>query len=192
MGFLTTILGIYSLLIIIRIILTWFPDTGYSRLAQFLSRITDPYLDWWRRKLNLRVGVLDISPLAGILALSVAQNITSSIARQGSISLGFILAIVISAVWSAASFILAFCIIALVLRLFAYITNKNIYNGQFWQIIDIVTRPLMYRINRIIFGNKIVSYTAGIIVSIAALVVLWILGRFVISLLTSMLMGLPL
>jgi YggT family protein len=189
MNLLASLLGIYSLLIIIRIMLTWFGSTRYSGPVQFLSRVTDPYLDWWRRKLNLRMGFLDLSPLAAMAALSVAQTICSSIARQGRISLGTILAVCLSAVWSAASFILGFFIVVLVLRLFAYFSNRNMY-GPFWQAIDSISRPLLYRINRIIFGKRIVQYMISILASIAVLLALWALGRFAVSLLIGMLLGL--
>ena len=191
MGLLTTLLGLYSLVLIIRLILTWFEGTRSSSLTVFLSRITDPYLNWWRRNLNVRIGILDFSPIAAILALSVAQTICSTIARQGRISLGIILAVVISALWSAVSFIVVFCIIVLALRLFAYFTSSNMY-GQFWMVVDSISRPLLYRINRIIFGKRIVSYMTGIIISIAALGALWLAGRFAVRLLSRLLLGMPL
>jgi YggT family protein len=185
MNFLSSALGLYSVLIIIRIILTWFPGTQYSRPVQILSRVTDPYLDWWRRYLPLRVGILDMSPLLAMIALSVAQTICSSIARYGRISLGVILAVCLSALWSAASFILGFCVIVLILRLVALLSNANIFS-PFWQIIDSISRPLLYRIGRIFFGRRIVGYKTSIIVSIVALSLLWVVGRFAVTLLTGL------
>ena len=190
MGFLTSALGLYSLLIIIRIILTWFPGTQYSKPAQLLARITDPYLDWWRRHFPLRVGILDLSALLGVIALSVAQTICSSIARYGRISLGVILAVCLSALWSAASFVLGFCAIVLVLRLIAYLSNANMFS-PFWQVIDSISRPLLYRIGRIIFGRRIVGYMTSMLVSIAVLAALWIVGRIAVVVLTGLLYRLP-
>ena len=186
MSFLSSFLGLYSLLIFIRIILTWFDSTRHSAHAVFLSRITDPYLNWWRKNLNLRVGILDLSPLAGIIALSVAQTICSTIVRQGRISLGVILAVCLSALWSAVSFILGLCLIVLVLRFFAYLSNRDIY-GIFWQTIDTISRPLLYRVNRIIFGKKIINYMTSIVVSIAALAALWVFGGMGVRLLIGFL-----
>ena len=190
MNILSTLLGLYSLLIFIRIILTWFRSAQYSGPAQMLARITDPYLDWWRQNLKLRMGNLDFSSLAGIIALSVAQTICSSIARWGRITLGAILAICLSALWSAASFVLGLCFIVLLLRFFAYLSSRNIYS-PFWKAIESVSRPLIYYINRIIFGKKIVGYMTGILVSIAALAALWILGGIAVGLLTGLLFRLP-
>ena len=191
MNLLSTILGIYSLLIIIRIILTWFGSTRYSKPVQILAYVTDPYLNWWRRNLNLRIGIIDLSPLAAMIALSVVQTICSTIAIQGRISLGIIIAVCLSALWSAVSFVLIFCFIILVLRLFAFVTNSNMY-GPFWQAIDSLSRPLLYRINRIIFGKRIVGYMTSIIVSLTTLAALWILGRFAVRLFTGLLLSSPL
>ena len=196
-GFLAGLLGIYSLLIVIRIILTWFGSAQYGKSGLpsspmiILSRITDPYLDWWRQNLNLRAGILDLSPVAAIAALSVLQTICSAIAAQGRISIGIIFAVCLSAIWSAVSFILGFCFIILVLRLVAYICNSNMYS-PFWRVIDSISRPLLYRINRIIFGKRLVRFTTGIAVSIAVLAALWIVGRIIIRLLTGLLLRMPL
>ena len=189
MNFLSSLVGLYSLLIVIRILLTWFESTRYSRPAQILSRITDPYLDWWRHTIKFRLGILDISPIAAIISLSVLQTIFATIALHGRISLGVILAVCLNALWSAASFILGFCFIVLVLRLIAYLGNRDMY-GLFWQTVDTISRPLLYRINRTIFGKRIVGYMTGIIVSLAVLAGLWVGGRIVVSLLAGLLGGL--
>jgi len=190
MNFLSSVLGLYSLLILIRIIMTWFPGSHQSALANMLARITDPYLDWWRRHFPLRAGILDLSPLLGIVVLSVAQTICSTVARQGRISLGVVLYVCLTALWSAASFLLGFCVIVLALRFFALLSNANIFS-PFWQAIDSISRPLLYRIGRIFFGKRIVNYTTSIIVSIVALAVLWGLGGIAVRVLSRLLFSLP-
>jgi len=185
MALLAKLIGLYSLLIIIRIILTWFSNIQYGKAAQILAGITDPYLDWWRRNFNLKAGVLDLSPIAALAFLSIVQTVCSAISRQGRVSLGIILAVCLSAVWSAVSFIVGFSFIVLVLRFIAFISNSNMYS-TFWQIIDSVARPIMYRINRIIFGRRLVNFTTGIIVSIVALAIIWIMGRIAVGLLTGL------
>ncbi|MDR0585213.1 MAG: YggT family protein [Treponema sp.] len=190
MNLLANIAALYSLLILIRVMLTWFSGARYGKPVELLSKVTDPYLDWWRDTLRLRAGFLDLSPIAAMAALSLAQSIFSTIARYGRISLGIILAIVLSALWSALSFILGFCLIILVLRLIAFMTNRDIY-GVFWRIIDTISQPLLYRINRIIFGKRLVNYLTGIIAAIAVLAAIWIGGRFAVRLLAGLLLRLP-
>ena len=186
MWLLASVAGLYSLLIMVRIILTWFGSMQYSGLGAFLSRLTDPYLDWWRRHLNLRIGVLDLSPIVAMAALSVFQTICSSIAMFGRISIGAVLSVCLSALWSAVSFILGFCLVVLILRLIAYYAHSNIYS-PFWNIVDTVSRPIMYRINRIIFGRRIVRFTTGIIVSVLVLAALMAGGYIAVWLLSGLL-----
>jgi YggT family protein len=190
MGLVTMLVGIYSLLIIIRIILTWFSNSPYGRPVQLLAALTDPYLDWWRQRLNLRAGSLDLSPIVAMAALSVVQTICSTMASQGRISLGIILAVCLSALWTAASFILGFCVVILVLRFIGYMSNSDMYS-VFWRIIDTIAQPLQYRINRIIFGRRLVHFTTGLIVSIVALSAVWAAGVWIVGLFISVLLRLP-
>jgi YggT family protein len=188
MELLAFLVGLYSLLIIIRIILTWFGNAQYGKPMELLACITDPYLDWWRKKLNLRAGMLDLSPIVAIAVLSIAQKIFSTIAKYGRISLGVILAVCVIALWSALSFIIGFCFVVLLLRLIAYFLNSNMYS-TFWSVIDSISKPLMYRINRIIFGNRIVNFLTSNIAAIVLMVVLWILGQALVGLLYGILTG---
>jgi YggT family protein len=190
MGFLAGLAGVYSLLIFIRILLTWFSGAHYSRPIAWLARITDPYLNWWRRIPGLQTGFLDLSPIVAISALSLAQSVFSMLAVRGRISAGIMLSIVLSALWTAVSFLLGFCLVVLVLRFIAYMTSRNIY-GSFWRIIDAISRPLLYRINRIIFGKRLVNYVAGIITAIAVLAVIWTAGAWAVSRLSALLERLP-
>jgi YggT family protein len=190
MNLLANLAALYSLLILIRVMLTWFSGAQYGKPVELLSTVTDPYLDWWRRVLRLRAGFLDLSPIAAMAALSLAQSIFSTIARYGRISLGIILFIVLSAVWSAVSFLLGFCLIVLILRFIAFMTNRNIYS-TFWRIIDTISQPLLYRISRILFGKRLVSYLAKIIAAIVVLAAIWIGGGFALRLLTRLLLKLP-
>ena len=186
MWLLASLAGLYSLLIMIRIILTWFGSIQYSALGAFLSRVTDPYLDWWRRRLNLRIGVLDLSPIVAMAALSVFQTICSGIAVSGRISIGAVLSVCLSALWSAVSFILGFCLVILILRLIAYFARSNIYS-PFWNIVDTISRPIMYRVNRVIFGRRIVRFETGIIASVLVLAALMAGGHIAVELLAGLL-----
>ncbi len=70
-GILFALLGIYSLLIIFRIILSWIVD--YSNKAlRFLSRLTDPVLEPFRRLIP-PLGMFDISPIIVLILLNFLQ-----------------------------------------------------------------------------------------------------------------------
>jgi len=189
-GILAGAAGIYSLLLFIRIIISWFGGLPSSKPVALLERVTDPYLDWWRSHLNLRIGFLDFSAVAAIVAVSVAQNIFYSISYSGVFKIGNILAIILLSIWSVVFFILVFCLVIIILRLIAYLTNRNTYS-PFWRVIDSISQPVLYRLNRIIFGKRIAGYLKGIILSSLLLVALMIAGRFAVPVLTGFLLKLP-
>jgi YggT family protein len=191
MSILGGVTSLYMILIFIRILLGWFPGTLRGGPAGILCGITDPYLDWFRRFPRLRFGSLDLSPIVALGLLSVVNNIFTTLGRYGSVSLALILAMLVSAAWSALSFILGFCILILVLRLIAFLSNRNVYQS-FWGIIDAFSRPINYRINRFIFRNRLVRYETGLIVSIAVLLGIRILLGILIRLGIGFLARLPL
>jgi YggT family protein len=80
-----TLALVYAVLIFIRILLTWF-RLPYSRplnvFVEFVTSVTDPYLNLWRRVLPLvRVGpgAIDLSPMVGTIVLLFAAGIVSNL-----------------------------------------------------------------------------------------------------------------
>jgi len=183
--------GIYSLLIFIRIIISWFGGFISGKPVEILNKITDPYLDWFRKKLNIRVGFLDFSVVVAIVSLSLIQNILLTLSVSERMTIGFLLAEVILSLWRIISFILTFLIVVIVLRAIAYLTNRNIYS-PFWSIVDSISQPIMYRMNRLFFGDKIGGYLKGILFSLILLAVILFAGRFIIKLIAGLLYSFPL
>lgn len=70
---------IYTLLLSLRIILTWFRGTSLGKPWEYLCRITDPYLNLFRRVRFLQMGMFDFTPLAGILVLVILQGIINQL-----------------------------------------------------------------------------------------------------------------
>jgi YggT family protein len=122
--------------------------------------------------------------------LIVVNQIFTLLARYGTITLGIILAILLQTVWSAVSFIFIFIIIILVLRLIALLTNRNTY-GSFWQVIDAISRPILYRTNRVLFKGRIIDFRLGILVSIGIFAACYAVLSFLVSLLFGILARLP-
>jgi YggT family protein len=192
MNILGGITGLYMILITVRILLTWFRGGTYGRPYEILQNITDPYLNWFRRFSFLRTGMFDLSPVAALAVLSVLNQIFNTIGSFGRISLGLILALLLSALWSACAFILGFFIVILILRLIAYLTNRDVYYS-FWRVIDVIAQPVLYRINRLLFRNRLVNYLTGIISALVLLLALRIgLGILLGTILLPFLVRLPL
>jgi YggT family protein len=188
--FLSFAINIYMFLIFIRIILTWFSWMRDGGVQEFLARITDPYLNWFRRFTFLRIGFLDLSPVAALGVLSLVNRVLTTLAQYGRITLGIIMALILQAVWGAVSFILGFVLIILILRLIAYLFKLDV-SGAFWRIIDTISQPILYRINRIIFKDRIANYLTSLIISIASLILISLGLRILIFIVTGMLVRLP-
>jgi YggT family protein len=191
MSVISGVLNIFSLLIFIRIILSWFSgNSGLGRPFYILCSITDPYLNYFRRFRALRSRNIDFSPIVALAVLSIVNNIVATVARFGRISIGVIFALCLGILWSAVSFIIGFLIFVLILRFAAYIISADIYT-PFWRIIDTIAAPVQFRINRILFRERIVHYTTGLIVSIISLVILGIALGVLTRLLENFFMKLP-
>jgi len=68
-----TFLQIYSVLLIIRILLSWFPNLDwYNPPFSVLSQLTDPYLNLFRSIIP-PLGGIDLSPILAILLLRFLQ-----------------------------------------------------------------------------------------------------------------------
>jgi YggT family protein len=64
---------IYSYLLIASILMSWLPNARESRIGQMLAKVTDPYLDIFRRIIP-PLGMIDFSPIVAIFALNLASN----------------------------------------------------------------------------------------------------------------------
>ncbi len=61
-------------LLIARIILSWFPVDPYNNVMQMLYQTTEPILAPFRR-MPLRIGLIDLTPIVAFVTLSFVRNI---------------------------------------------------------------------------------------------------------------------
>ena len=68
-------LSIYTLVLLVRVLLSWFPNLDWSNpILSSVSAITDPYLNAFRGLIP-PVGGLDLSSLVAFVALQLAQGL---------------------------------------------------------------------------------------------------------------------
>ena len=76
---LTQIIGwlfsIYTGLILIRIIGSWFPSFASHPIMRFVAFYTDPYLNLFRRIIPPIGGTLDLSPMLAFFALQLLEKL---------------------------------------------------------------------------------------------------------------------
>ena len=76
-------LSIYSLILLVRVLLSWFPNLDWSNpVLSTVSSITDPYLNAFRGLIP-PVGGLDLSAIVAFLALNLAQQLLGSLVGSG-------------------------------------------------------------------------------------------------------------
>jgi YggT family protein len=74
-----TFLNIYLVLIIIRVLLSWFPNIDwFNPPFSWLSQMTDPYLNIFRSVIP-PLGGMDFSPMLAIILLQVVARIFVSL-----------------------------------------------------------------------------------------------------------------
>ena len=74
LGFLSDNLRIYSILLLVRVLLTWFPSIDWSNgILSALCSITDPYLNIFRGVIP-PIGGFDISSILAFLLLNFLQG----------------------------------------------------------------------------------------------------------------------
>ena len=79
MGFiLSRIIDLYSFLILVRILMNWFPHNRYNRYVILLNQATDIVLVPARtifERLGVNTGMIDFSPIIAILFLRLLSDI---------------------------------------------------------------------------------------------------------------------
>ena len=85
-----TLAIVYIVLIFVRILMSWIPRMPYNRylaaFLQFVSDVTDPYLNLFRRFLpmvRLGPGALDLSPIVATIVLIVVSSLVAGAIRPG-------------------------------------------------------------------------------------------------------------
>ena len=63
-------IDLYTMLISVYIILTWFPQAHHTKLARWLQAICEPYLSYFDK---IRIGMFGFSAIFGILFLQFVK-----------------------------------------------------------------------------------------------------------------------
>ena len=71
------LLSVLNLLILIRVLMSWFPIDPNNPIVRLLIDITEPVLAPFRRIIP-RIGMFDLSPLAALLVLQFLGDIIGS------------------------------------------------------------------------------------------------------------------
>lgn len=88
--YVSTLALVYLILIFIRILMSWIPRMPYNRylsaFLQFVTDVTDPYLNVFRRILpmvRIGPGALDLSPIVATIVLLLVSGLVAGAIRGG-------------------------------------------------------------------------------------------------------------
>lgn len=211
-SFIATILGIYSTVIIIRIIVSWIvlltrrngwssDEYGYGQedpdhpsalytVDMVLGKICDPYLSLFRGAKGLRKSNIDLTPLLAFVVLNLVRSILSLFSQVGRLTLWTILAIIVDGLWSAlVSFLLIVLVILLIVRLIVGF-NRNPNSNNVINFIDpIIDSPVSF-VYRLFFGKRKTDDQKVVTASLIFYIILYGLLRWGVSALVEFLIRL--
>ena len=208
-SFLAWILGVYSTVILIRIIVSWIllfarrsswrngfnpenPD-GPGPLASvdsILGKICDPYLKAFSGVTSLKRSNIDLTPLFALVVLNFVRSVLGMFATVGQLNLWTVLAIFVNGIWySFFTFILVALIILLIIRLVLGYSNTAETNNWINTIDPILDRPVS-RVYKLFFKGKQADDQKVVIASIIFYVVVLIGLKWAVNLLINFLLSL--
>ena len=186
----SSIISLYTLLIFIRVMLTWVPSLAYSKFGRILAEICDPYLNWFRRCKILRTASIDFTPILAIGVLVIISSILQNFALTQRFSIGILLAIIIQICWSVVSSFLTILNILIAIRLVFNLLNKD-SGSRLWAQIDQLITPAAYKITGVLFPRKYIKYRTVLICTLCALIIIQFGGGLLIGTVSRLLQTLP-
>ena len=72
--------GTYTVLLMVRIIGSWFPSFAQTKYMRFVVFYTNPYLNLFR-KIIPPIGAFDLSPLLAFFALNILESFILGLLR---------------------------------------------------------------------------------------------------------------
>lgn len=190
LGIVAALLQVYMVLIFIRIILSWLSMDRHQPVVVILGRITDPYLNWFRRFRFLHINGIDFTPILALFVLNFFQILALKLSIWGKVTLAITLSIFTELVWATLGF---FIMLYAILALVRFLSLKFNWSGQLiWNILDTFLHPLAYRFGTITARNKFVAYPKMLLIIAIVGAVLWVGGNIGFGILANLVAQLPL
>lgn len=186
--FLAAAVSVYMLMIIFRVLLSWFQGRVNGRGVEILTKITDPYLNKFRSISWLHFGMMDFSPVVAIAVLGMVSQIFTSLAVSGTLNPMMILIYILNTIWSFFAFFINIFIVLMIFRLVTLLFFSKWSHQVLFQIDNILYKAVARILG--LFTSNTVKFTTGLAISAAILLVLRVGLGFGFTYLFSFLMGL--
>lgn len=189
--FLARLLNAYSILIWVRIILSWiFPNPNRSNWIYWVGRMVDPYLGAFKNSKSI-IGRLDFSPILAIGVVAVLESILQFYGYSGTLTLSMILYVFLSAFWnyglSIYFWILTFALIFKTIASFSRSPQMWAMAGGVGDAANPVTDFV-----RSFAKHRILSERTVNVISLILVLVVWFMVKYLISWLGTLVLRIPL
>ena len=189
--FLARLLNVYSILIWVRIILSWiFPNPSRQNWIYWIGRIVDPYLKAFQNKTSV-IGRLDFSPILAVGTLYVVESILQYYGYYGTITLSMFLYVFLAAFWNyGLSIYFWILFFALVFKTIASFSRSP----QMWGMADGIgsaARPVTDFV-RSFAKNRILSERTVNLISLALVLIVWFIVKYLVGWLGTLVLRIPL
>jgi YggT family protein len=183
-----SLLSFYSLLIWLRIILTWIRVPGQTQenpLAYYIGKVVDPYLSWFRGISSLRRSHLDLTPLVALAVLSVVQSMLRFYGAYGTITIGMVVALIIQTLWSyLLSPVFWFLFILLGFRLF-FCYRRSARTISYITMLDSLIGGILNWVQRLFYPKRTINDRQLVTTALVFFIVLYIAASFAIRFLVN-------
>ena len=171
MQIMSGLIMVYVLLIMLRVIFSWVPEGGAEgtmKIKSLVMKLTDPYMNRFQGFSRLRFGMIDFSPVLGMMILFFMLFVTQRLAGGDFPSRGELLMWLTAMVWGIIAFLVTLAAVLMLIRLVSLYTVKG---RPMWT--DRLDSFLFPRVSRILgfFTNRTVSYRVALGVSVLVLLV---------------------
>lgn len=171
------LIGVYSLLCLIRIIISWVPQAQNNGFYDFLVKICDPFFGMFRFSFA-QVGSLDFSSLIALFFLYIIQQFFQLLAKADGFNALSIVAVFINLIVTIGNFIISLLIVVLLIRLFLEVTGKAT-RSNYCAVLDQSFEPL-YRFVAGFSGagNRKMTIIAAIVLLFVVRLLFFVLSFF--------------
>jgi uncharacterized protein YggT (Ycf19 family) len=139
--------------------------------------------------MRLRLGAFDFSPMIAIGVLIVVQGLVLRLARQGSLSVGVVLAAILGQLWALFSSVV---FLIGVLALVRFLAVQFCWGGEsVWQVLDALLQPMTRYLNRVLKRDAFFPYATSLLLLVVLTVLLTVAGGIGFGLLGLLLERLP-
>ena len=189
--FLARLLGAYSILIWVRIILSWIiRNPSRSNWIYWIGVMVDPYLKAFQSRKST-IGRLDFSPIFAIGVISVVESILQFYGSYGTLTLSMVLFVFLSAFWnyglSIYFWILFFALVFKTIASFSRSPQMWAMAGSMGDAASPVTEFVRSFARRRILSERTVN-----VISLVLVLVVWFMVKYLVGWLGALVLRIPL